>query len=292
MIVVNLHKELSSPNGVLHLQAEFTLEKGEFLSIHGPSGAGKTSIFRMLSGLMQPDRGSIKVHNEFWLNTASGIALKPQHRRIGYVFQEPTLFPNMKVRKNLEFALEKGQNPQIIDELLEMMELTGLAQSSPKLLSGGQKQRLALARALVRKPEILLLDEPFSALDDKLRRKLQDYVLSVHQKFNLTTLMITHDIAESIKMSNKVMVLEQGKIEKYGKPIDVFSEKKLSGKFQFTGQVLEITQEGFLFLIVVLVGPNIVKIVAEEDYAKSLEVGDHIIVASKAFNPIIHKLKS
>ena len=290
MIKIALEKELNAANGNLLLQVDFELQKGDFLSVHGISGAGKTSIFRMIAGLMPTKKGLINVHGDFWLDTSAKINLKPQARRIGYVFQEPTLFPNMSVRKNLEYALEKGQSSEIIDRLLDIMELGDLHKQSPQLLSGGQKQRVALARALVRKPEILLLDEPFSALDDNLRSKLQDYVVKVHQVFELTTLMITHDISESIKMSNKVIVLEHGKIIKQGIPIDVFSEKKLSGKFQFIGQVLEIKNEGFLYLVLILIGTSIVKIVAEEDDVKDLKTGDKILVASKAFNPIIHKV--
>ena len=290
MIYVNLEKELNAVNGKMLLQVDFTLQPGDFLSIHGQSGAGKTSIFRMMAGVMATSIGYVEVSGTIWLDTKQKRSLKPQDRRIGYVFQEPALFPNMTVRKNLEYALEKGQDPAIIDRLLAIMELGDLYKQFPEVLSGGQKQRVALARALVRQPEVLLLDEPFSALDDAMRSKLQDHVLAVHQEFQLTTLMITHDISESIKMSNRVMILDNGKITKEGNPIDVFSEKKLSGKFQFTGQVLEIKKEGFLYLILILIGTNIVKIVAEEDDIKNLDIGDKILVASKAFNPIIHKI--
>lgn len=292
MIKVVLEKELNAANGTLLLQVDFQLQKGEFLTIHGSSGAGKTSIFRMMAGLMATKKGLITVNGNTWLDTSRKVNFKPQERRIGYVFQEPTLFPNMSVRENLEYALEKGQDAAIIDRLLDIMELGDLRKQTPQLLSGGQKQRVALARALVRQPEVLLLDEPFSALDDAMRFKLQDYVLTVHQEFELTILMITHDIAESIKMSHRVLVLEHGKIKKEGIPMDVFSEKKLSGKFQFTGQVLEIKKEGFLYLVLVLIGTNIVKIVAEEDDIQDLKIGDKILVASKAFNPIIHKLSN
>ncbi|MDN6280573.1 MAG: ATP-binding cassette domain-containing protein [Psychroflexus sp.] len=291
MIKVVLEKKLNAAGGNMLLQVNFELKKGDLMSLHGSSGAGKTSIFRMLAGLMSPQKGKIEVNGKTWLDCSEKINLEPQKRRIGYVFQDPTLFPNMSVRKNLEYALEKKQDKSIINRLLEVMELGNLSHRPPIMLSGGQKQRVALARALVRKPEILLLDEPFSALDDIMRDKLQEYVLRVHQEFELTTLMITHDVSESIKMSNSVLILEHGKIIKQGIPIDVFSEKKLSGKFQFTGQVLEIKKEGFLYLVLILIGTNIVKIVAEEDDVKNLATGDKIIVASKAFNPIIHKIK-
>lgn len=290
MIKVALEKELNAAQGEMNLKINFELKKGDLLSIHGNSGAGKTSIFRMLAGLLKPDQGHIEVNEDLYFDSNKKVNLKPQQRSIAYVFQEPTLFPNMNVKKNLNYALDKNQDKSIVDKLLSIMELEKLHDRLPLNLSGGQKQRVALARALVRQPKILLLDEPFSALDDEMREKLQNYVLNVHQEFDLTTLMITHDVAESIKMSNKVIVLKDGKIKTSGQPIDVFSHQKLSGKFQFTGQILEINKEGFLYLILILIGTNIVKIVAEEEDVKDLKVGDHILVASKAFNPIIHKL--
>jgi molybdate transport system ATP-binding protein len=138
----------------------------------------------------------------------------PQHRSIGMVFQEYSLFPNMSVRENLEFALEKSQNKNIIDELLGIMELTNLGNKRPGLLSGGQKQRVALARSLVRKPKLLLLDEPLSALNTDLRAKIQDYILMIHEQFSLTTLLVSHDIPEIMKMSKRVLVIENGAVKK------------------------------------------------------------------------------
>jgi molybdate transport system ATP-binding protein len=131
------------------------------------------------------------------------------------------LFPNMTVRGNMEFALQKGQSSGIVDDLLELTELTNLADKNPAPLSGGQKQRVALARALVRRPKLLLLDEPLSALDSVMQSKLQDYLLKVHDQFSLTTILVSHDINEVMKMSKRVLILENGRVEKDGAPIDV-----------------------------------------------------------------------
>lgn len=290
MIKINLQKQLNAANGLLHINVDMEIEKGQLVTIYGESGAGKTSILRMLAGLMEADGGFIEVNDALWLNSDDGVCLKPQQRRIGFVFQDYALFPNMTVKENLSFALEKGQDKKIIAELIEFMELGDLQHRHPEKLSGGQKQRVALARALVRKPEILLLDEPLSALDAKMRSKLQDYILKVHRKYQLTTLLISHEVGEVIKMADKIFILEDGKISKQGKPIDVFSSKQISGKFQFSGEIVQIEKEEIIFIVTVLIGANFVKIVAEENEISSMNVGDKVIVASKAFNPILRKI--
>ena len=158
MIELSLHKELISSGGKMFLNIDISLKPGKFITLYGESGAGKTSTLRMLAGLMNPDQGKIRVNNSVWLDTDKKVKLKPQQRDIGYVFQDYALFPNMTVRKNLEYALDKRQDKSIIDELIDIIELTELQYRKPESLSGGQKQRVALARALVRQPKILLLD--------------------------------------------------------------------------------------------------------------------------------------
>jgi molybdate transport system ATP-binding protein len=221
MIEINVNRKLSGANGELNLTLDTTIGQGEFVTIYGPSGAGKTSVLRMLAGLLKPDSGIIKVDGNIWFDSSKGIHRRPQLRNIGLVFQEYSLFPNMTVRGNLEFALQKGQSSGIVDDLLELTELANLAGKNPATLSGGQKQRVALARALVRKPNLLLLDEPLSALDSVMQSKLQDYLLHVHEQFRLTTILVSHDINEVMKMSKRVLILESGRVEKDGAPIDV-----------------------------------------------------------------------
>jgi molybdate transport system ATP-binding protein len=219
----------------LNLQFNTKILPNEFVTIYGPSGAGKTSVIRMLAGLLDPDRGHIEVDGNFWYEHEKKINVKPQRRNIGIVFQEYSLFPNMTVRGNLEFALEKKQSKNIVDELLQLTELEQLHNKKPGLLSGGQKQRVALARALIRKPKLLLLDEPLSALDVEMQSRLQDYILQVHQQFNLTTVLVSHDLNEVIKMSKRVLILEDGQIKKDGLPVDVLplaSLKKAIIKFE------------------------------------------------------------
>ncbi|WP_438426354.1 ATP-binding cassette domain-containing protein [Aquimarina macrocephali] len=290
MIHIALQKELTAANGAMQLDVNINIEQGQLVTLYGDSGAGKTSILRMVAGLLQTDEGLITVNQKTWLDTKKGICLKPQQRKIGFVFQDYALFPNMTVKENLLFAVEKGQNKKVVNELIDIIKLGDLQDRKPENLSGGQKQRVALARALVRRPEILMLDEPLSALDIKMRTKLQDYILKVHKQFNLTTLLISHEIGEVIKMSDTVFSIENGKIIKQGRPIEVFTTKQVSGKFQFSGEIIQIEKEDIIHIVTILVGSNFVKIVAEEDDIKAIAVGDKVIVASKAFNPLLQKI--
>ena len=290
MIRLYLEKRLTAENGEMQMHIDIDIEQGTFVTIYGNSGAGKTSILRMLAGLLQPDKGLITVNNKTWFDSSNKINVKPQQRKMGFVFQHYSLFPNMTIKENLLFALNKGQDKQIITELISIIELGDLQHRKPGKLSGGQMQRVALARALVRKPEILVLDEPLSALDTNMRTRLQDYILKLHQQFNLTTILVSHDPGEVIKMSDKIFVLENGRIIKEGKPIDVFTTKKVSGKFQFSGQVIQIEKQDVIYILTILIEGSLVKIVAEETETKGINVGDKVLVASKAFNPVIQKI--
>ncbi|SHJ16132.1 molybdate transport system ATP-binding protein [Aquimarina spongiae] len=291
MIHVNIQKKLQGAMNEMVLDVDFTIEHGSFVTLFGASGAGKTSILRIIAGLMRPDAGQINMGQEKWFDSEKGIDRKPQERKIGFVFQDYALFPNMSVKENLLFALEKNQNPQVVEELIQIIELEDLQHRKPEKLSGGQKQRVALARALVRKPTILMLDEPLSALDAKMRTRLQDYILKVHKQFNLTTLLISHEVSEVIKMCDRVFMIENGRILKEGKPMEVFANQKLSGKFQFSGEIIEILEQEIICIVTVLVGMNFVKVIADKEEIKTMNIGDKVLVASKAFNPVLQKIE-
>lgn len=290
MIHIELQKTLTAANGAMDLHVDIRIKQGQMVTLFGNSGAGKTSILRMIAGLLNPDAGLIKVNHNIWLDTGKGISLKAQQRSIGFLFQNYALFPNMTVEENLFYALEKKQDKKIIAELIDTMELGDLRNRKPGELSGGQNQRVALARALVRKPEILMLDEPLSALDTQMRMKLQDFILKVHKQYNLTTILVSHDANEVIKMSDEVIIIDEGKITRQGKPVDVFASKRVSGKFQLFGEIISIEQEDIIYVVTVLIGANIVKVIADESEAKTMALGDKVIVASKAFNPLIRKI--
>ncbi|WP_422356810.1 ABC transporter ATP-binding protein [Roseivirga pacifica] len=290
MIELKVRKTLLSHQGKMDLDVDLQIGKGDFVVIGGKSGAGKTSLLRMLAGLLNPDSGTIKVADKTWFDKSQKLNLSPQERQLGFVFQDFALFPNMTVRQNLEYALKKGASTNIIDELIDMMELGELESRKPDTLSGGQKQRVALARSLVQKPKILLLDEPLSALDPEIRAKLQDYLSKIHKTFELTTIMVSHDITEAIKLADRMIELDNGGVAKSGTPAQLFGHAKLSGKFQFTGIVLTIETQDFLNILSLVVGKEVVRVVVDESEAKKLSPGDKVIVASKAFNPIIKKL--
>lgn len=291
MITLQFYKKLAAAVGDLDLEIDLNIRKGELITLYGPSGAGKTSCLRILAGLMSPDSGQIKVDDAIWFDSVTKKNSSPQERSVGFLFQDYALFPNMTVRENLEFALKKGQHKGIINELIEVIELGDLQHRNPMTLSGGQQQRVALARALVHKPKILLLDEPLAALDYHIRQKLQTYIYEVHKEFSLTTILISHDIGEIVKLSDRVIVLEQGKIVKQDTPQAIFMSKQLSGKFQFTGEIMAIEQEEVVHIVTVLIHNSLIKVVADTSEVAELTIGDKVVVASKAFNPILYKIE-
>jgi len=290
MIKFDIHKKLLSNKNSFELDVQFQVEEGQFVAIYGNSGAGKTSILKIIAGILKPGSGQIEVNGNEWFNSDKKINLSSQKRKIGYVFQDFALFPNMTVKQNLEFALEKNQDKSIIEELIEMMELVGFQEQKPDTLSGGQQQRVALARALVQQPEILLLDEPLSALDHEMRQKLQSYILKVHQKYKLITFLVSHDIQEVFRLSNQVIKIDNGKIVQTGTPEELFVENSISGKFNVLGTILSKQEADVVHIINVLSENTIIKVIVTEAEPKNLSIGERIMVVSKAFNPVIVKV--
>lgn len=290
MIKISIQKLLLSESGEMNLSLDFKIKQGDFVTIYGESGAGKTSTLRMIAGLLNPDLGEISYNNNVWFDSSKKFNLNPQKRNVGFVFQDYALFPNMTVLENLKFASKSKTNLEFINRLLEIIELNELQNRAPDSLSGGQKQRVALARALVQNPNILLLDEPLSALNEEIRSRLQNYILKLHNEFNLTTILVSHDIPEIFKMSDKVFHLKDGKIVNFGKPDEVFVNNNISGKFKFTGTVLKLTKSDVVYIVDILIGRDVVKIISVYENIKNIEVGDKVLVISKAFNPIIMKL--
>ncbi|HQS65800.1 MAG TPA: ATP-binding cassette domain-containing protein [Sulfuricurvum sp.] len=291
MIFINIKKKLHAAEGNIEANFELEIDDGEFLTLFGPSGAGKTTLLRMIAGLEKPDSGIIRVDDEIWFDSTKKINLSPQKRSIGFVFQDYALFPTMSINENLRFAASDKTEQSFIDELLDITELTNLAHRLPDTLSGGQKQRVALVRALVRHPKILLLDEPLSALDSTMRTKLQDELALIHARLGVTTLLVSHDIAETVKLSNRMAQIESGKIVHIAKPLEFFSSNTLSGKLNLIGDVLSIQYDAPIYVVTLLVGQSVVKTVVGKQEAQLLHVGEKAIISSKAFNPILMPLK-
>jgi molybdate transport system ATP-binding protein len=290
MMHCKLYKTLQTSQGPIELDVFFETEQGKLVALYGASGAGKTTILRMLAGLTSPENGEIIFENETWLDTKRKFNLPPQKRKVGFVFQEYALFPNMTVKENLSYALEKGESKIIVEELMHVMDLEQLQNRKPDTLSGGQKQRVALARALVRKPKLLLLDEPLSALDTEMRLKLQDHILKLHKEFNLTTILVSHDFSEIHKMSDTIIILENGKIRSTGIPSEVLLNQQNSKDINLTGDIVQLENDSNSCVVSISVGNNILKINVDEKELRKINIGDTVFISLKALNAVIKKI--
>lgn len=212
MLKIDVHKKLHGPEGDFVLSADLTVEPGEMLALYGPSGVGKTTILRMIAGLATPDGGTVSLGGQDWANTP------PRERRVGFVFQDHALFSNMTVTENLAFAAGNSF------ELPEVFELGELVNKYPHQLSGGQRQRVAVARALVQGSDILLLDEPLSALERSLRRRIGTYLRQAVRERAVATLLVSHDLDEVIALADRVAILDGGKIVACGTPAELLLE--------------------------------------------------------------------
>lgn len=290
MIEISFRKTLHTAGGEMLLAMNYETVPGKLITLYGESGAGKTSTLRILAGLLNPESGTIRVNGEVWLDTDKGINLKPRFRSIGFVFQDYALFPNMTVRENIEYAMTGPKDRKHVSEMVGIFGLGELESRFPETLSGGQKQRVALARALACRPALLLLDEPLSAIDAGMRATLQDYILKFHRQMELTTILVSHDAGEIFRMADQVILLDNGKIAASGSPSGIFSNRHISGKFQFTGEVTGIEKDDVVYIVTVLIGNHMVKVIADETEAHELRIGNKVLVASKAFNPMIQKI--
>ncbi|WP_426704769.1 sulfate/molybdate ABC transporter ATP-binding protein [Campylobacter coli] len=288
MIKIDIKLPINTAKGKKQLELNTCLKANEITAIFGESGAGKTTLLKIIAGLIKPEFGRIEVEDELWLDTQKNINLSIQKRKIGFVFQDYALFPNMSVKENISYAATSKQKAE---ELLSLMNLENLAKIYPKNLSGGQAQRVALARALAREPQILLLDEPLSALDFKMRSFLQDELVKILQHFKITTLLVSHDLAEIYKLSHRILELSDGKIIKDAKTNEFFTSSNLSAKLRLSATLLEMKKSDILVIFTLLLNQDIVKItLSEEEFLKSykdVKIGDTLLLSIKAFNPII-----
>lgn len=291
VIDINVEKLIMTANGKINLNFKTVIKKGELVALFGSSGAGKTTLLRMLAGLVTPDKGYIKFGNNIWFESLWKINVTPQKRNISLMFQDYALFPNMTVEQNIKFA-QPQQDQNQIDELFNVFGLSEFKKRKPNGLSGGQKQRVALVRSLARKPQLLLLDEPLSAVDSEMRNVLQNEILRAHQLLGVTTILVSHDLNEVFRMATQVITIENGSIKKCGVPDDVFLDNTISGKVQITGQIARIERQDTVNIITVITGGNqVIKVIAFDNDLENLKIGDQVMVFSKAFNPIISKIK-
>ncbi|MGN1192748.1 MAG: ABC transporter ATP-binding protein [Dorea sp.] len=220
------------------------IEKGQFVTLLGPSGCGKSTLLRCLSGLEEISAGQIMMDGKDITN------LEPKDRNIGMVFQHYSLFPNMTVEENIGFGLKMKKRPkeeiaQKVKEAMEMVELTGKEKEYPDNLSGGQQQRVALARSIVQQPKVLLLDEPLSAIDAKLRKSLQKSIREIHDKLGLTSIFVTHDQDEAMVMSDTIHLFHEGKIEQSSNPIEMYTAPVSKFAATFIGNYNILSEKQF-----------------------------------------------
>ncbi|QQR39813.1 ABC transporter ATP-binding protein [Devosia rhizoryzae] len=216
--------------------ASFGFDKGEFISLLGPSGCGKTTILRMIAGFERPTSGAIRVDGK------DITSLKPNQRQLGMVFQAYALFPNLTVGDNIGFGLKiagmpADQRRARVEEMLKLIGLPGFEKRFPYEMSGGQQQRVALARAIAPKPRLLLLDEPLSALDAKIRVSLRQEIRAIQQDLGITTVFVTHDQEEALSISDRIVVMNAGNIEQLGTPHEIYNKPTSRFAATFVGQL-------------------------------------------------------
>src|SRR5690242_9296669 len=219
----------------------FSVKEGELIALLGPSGGGKTSVLRMIAGLEVPTAGDVLIRGQ----RVNDVSV--QHRNIGFVFQSYALFKSMNVFKNIAFGLKikKWKHADIqarIEELMDLFGLEGLEKRYPHQLSGGQRQRVAIARALAPKPSVLLLDEPFGAVDAKIRQELREWLVKLHHDLNVTTVFVTHDQEEAMEVSNRIVIFSRGVLEQVGAPREVYDQPANEFVARFIGvmNILEL----------------------------------------------------
>ncbi|WP_247233302.1 ABC transporter ATP-binding protein [Telluribacter sp. SYSU D00476] len=285
---ISIRHNLNTAQGVISLEVALAVQPGTILALTGPSGAGKTTLLRIVAGLIQPQAGLVRHGSEVWTDTTGRVFRAPQRRPVGFVFQDYALFPHLTVRQNLTFALDKGQEEAIVDELLRAVELTELAGQKPAQLSGGQQQRVALARALVRKPQVLLLDEPLAALDRDMRYRMQDLLLDLHRRYRFTMILVTHDLAEIFRLADRVARIEGGRVAQEGSPGEVYTHRQeLSQEPLLYGEVLSVEANGGGLVVLALIQQQVRRLRVPQALATQLTPGRSFLLRYSLETPMI-----
>jgi sulfate transport system ATP-binding protein len=216
-----------------------SLPTGQLTALLGPSGGGKSTLLRIIAGLDSADSGTISIEG------TNATKLPPQKRNVGFVFQHYAVFKHMTVAKNVAFGLEIRKRPKAeiaarVDELLKLVHLSQFAHRLPSQLSGGQRQRMALARALAVEPTVLLLDEPFGALDAKVRKELREWLRRLHDEVHVTTVFVTHDQEEAMEVADEIVVINEGRVEQVGTPDQLYDEPANDFVMGFLGEITQL----------------------------------------------------
>jgi sulfate transport system ATP-binding protein len=237
ILVRNISKQFGTFTALSDVS--FEVEGGSLTALLGPSGSGKSTLLRIIAGLEFPDSGDIVISGE------DATALKPQKRNVGFVFQHYAAFKHMTVRDNVAFGLTVRKRPKTeirerVDRLLKLVQLEAFGNRYPAQLSGGQRQRMALARALAPEPEVLLLDEPFGALDARVRAELREWLRRLHDEVHVTTIFVTHDQVEAMDVASQIAVMNDGRIEQVGGPTELYDNPETEFVMRFVGEANRI----------------------------------------------------
>ncbi|PIY07943.1 MAG: hypothetical protein COZ18_14830 [Flexibacter sp. CG_4_10_14_3_um_filter_32_15] len=241
----NIYKKFPLMESYAVNDISFSLKKGETLALLGESGSGKTTLLRMIAGLEKPSEGSITLQNKLVFNNTDSIFVKPEKRNVGLFFQHYALFPHLTVFENIAYGLSsklynKSQKKEQVSEMLALIELPNYEKRFPHELSGGQQQRIALARALAPKPELLLLDEPFSNLDEQLKGEVRQQIKAILEKTQTTTILVTHDLQDALSLADSLAVMRNGKIEQLDNPQKLYQNPNTEYVATLFGEIQEI----------------------------------------------------
>ncbi len=223
--------DVAHPDFRLHVDLEVPL--AGVTAVFGPSGVGKTTLLRCLSGLTRAPNGFTRCGDEIWQDESRGVFVPIAQRRLGYVFQEPRLFPHLNVRSNLRYGLERtpaGHRRLTVERVVDILGIGHLLERRPRTLSGGEKQRVAIGRALLTSPRLLLLDEPLAALDAPRKREILEFITRVHRELNIPSVYVTHSVSEIVQLADRVVLMHEGRVARVGAPSEVFSSPEMSGR--------------------------------------------------------------
>ncbi len=244
--ITTVHKKFPLMENCAVDDVSFLLKKGETLALLGESGSGKTTLLRMIAGLEKPSKGSITLQNKLVFDTKNSIFIKPEKRNVGLFFQHYALFPHLTVFENIAYGLttkhyNKSQKKERVAEMLSLVELPDYEKRFAHELSGGQQQRIALARALAPKPELLLLDEPFSNLDEQLKGEVRQQIKAILQKTQTTTILVTHDLQDALSLADRLAVMRNGKIEQLDSPQKLYQNPLTEYVARLFGEIQQIS---------------------------------------------------
>ena len=241
MLQVTIKKKL----GNFLLDVDFCMDGGVF-AILGASGCGKSMTLKCIAGIERPDEGRIVLNDRVLFDSKKKINLPPQKRKVGYMFQDYALFPTMNVVQNIQAGMGRKPDPKKVREYITGFQLGGLEHHMPDQLSGGQKQRVAMARMLAAEPEVLLLDEPFAAIDAKVRQELRTWLRETIDKIGITSIFVTHDQDEAIEVADEIIITNEGRVEQMGDPVEIYLHPKTPFVAQFIGKSSIIEEYGKL----------------------------------------------